>query len=130
MTQELRNQIIDARKAGKPYKEIAENFGLSWSYVTNICMAAGLKARKYEKKTYTVEVPCKIGADLWWIDDEPPFIKCEKGGVKGIAILPEGIRIITEQGDLEEIGTRYCYLTRKDAESALEQEYKIRIEKI
>lgn len=59
------------------------------------------------------------------IDDEPPFVKCEKGGVKGIAILPEGIRIITEVGDLEEIGTRYCYLTRKDAERALEQEYKI-----
>lgn len=65
MTQELRNQIIDARKAGKPYKEIAEIFGLSRSYVTNICMAAGLKTRKYEKKTYTVEIPCKIGADIW-----------------------------------------------------------------
>lgn len=68
---------------------------------------------------YQVEVPCKIGDDIWWIDDEAPYVKCEKGGVKGIAILPKGIRIITEQGDLEEIGTRYCYLTREDAEKAL-----------
>lgn len=130
MTVELRNQIIDARKEGKPYKEIAEMVGLSRSYVTNICMAAGLKQRKYEKRTFTVELPCKIGDDIWWIDDEAPFVKCEKGGVRGIAILPEGIRVIASNGDFEEIGTRYCYLTRKDAERALENEYKLRVEKV
>lgn len=78
----------------------------------------------------TVELPCKIGDDIWWIDDEAPFVKCEKGGVRGIAILPEGVRVITYSGDLEEIGTRYCYLTREDAERALESEYKLRIEKV
>ena len=130
MTEELRNQIIAARKEGKLYKEIAETFGLSRPYVTNICIKAGLKVRKYEKRTYTVQVPCKIGDDIWWIDDEAPFVKCDKGGVRGIAILPEGIRVINSDGEFEEIGTRYCYLTRKDAERALDTEYKHRIEKI
>ena len=130
MTEELRKQIIDAREEGKRYKEIAEMFGFSRSYVTNICMAAGLKERKYEKRTFTVKIPCKPGDDIWWIDDEAPFVKCDKGGVKGIVILPDGIRVIDSSGDMEEIGTRYCYLTRKDAERALENEYKLRIEKI
>lgn len=129
MTEELRNQIIDARREGKPYKEIAETFGFSRPYVTNICMAAGLKERKYEKRTVTAELPCKIGADIWWIDDEEPFVKCEKGGVKGILITADGFMVMDSAGDFERIGTRYCYLTRKDAERALETEYKLKIEK-
>ena len=45
MTDELRAQIIAARKEGKTHDEIAEQFGLSRSYVTNICIAGGLKTR-------------------------------------------------------------------------------------
>ena len=51
MTEEIRDQIIAARKAGKPIKEIAEAFGLSRSYVNNICLKAGLKTRRWERRT-------------------------------------------------------------------------------
>ena len=50
VTNEVKEQIIAARKAGKQYDEIAEEFDLSRSYVNNICLAAGLKSRKWERR--------------------------------------------------------------------------------
>ena len=68
-----------------------------------------------------VELPCKIGDDIWWIDDEEPYVKCAKGDIKGIVITKDGIRILDKDGGLEKIGTQYCYLTREDAERALQE---------
>ena len=51
VTEEMKEQIVAARKAGKMHSEIATEFGLSRSYVNNICLAAGLKTRKWERRT-------------------------------------------------------------------------------
>lgn len=66
-------------------------------------------------------LPCKVGDDIWWIDDEEPFVKCEKGDIKGIVVTADGFMIVDTHGELNRIGTRYCYLTREDAEKALER---------
>lgn len=67
------------------------------------------------------ELPCKVGDDIWWIDDEAPFVKCEKGDIKGIVVTADGFMIVDTHGELNRIGTRYCYLTKEDAEKALEE---------
>ena len=69
-----------------------------------------------------VVLPCKVGDDLWWIDAESWSVKVDKGGVKGIAITKDGVRIMDGCGGYDEIGTQYCYLTREEAEAALRKE--------
>ena len=66
-------------------------------------------------------LPCKIGADLWWIDNKEPRVKCAKGDVRGILVTSDGFMIIDSDGDLLRIGTRFCYLTKEDAEKALKE---------
>ncbi len=52
VTDEVREQIIAARREGKLFKEIAEEFGISRPCVNHICLEAGLKTyRKYERRT-------------------------------------------------------------------------------
>ena len=51
LTEAIKKQIIALRKAGKQHSEIAEAVGLSRSYVNNICLKAGLKSRKWERRT-------------------------------------------------------------------------------
>lgn len=68
-----------------------------------------------------IVLPCKVGDDLWWIDGEDCTVKVDKGGVKGIAITADGVRIMDGCGGYDEIGTQYCYLTREEAEAALKE---------
>ena len=50
MTEEIREKIIEARKAGKQYEEIATEFGFSRPYVNRICLDAGLKSKKWTRR--------------------------------------------------------------------------------
>lgn len=68
-----------------------------------------------------IVLPCKVGDDLWWIDAEDWSVKVDKGGVKGIAITADGVRIMDGCGGYDEIGTQYCYLSREEAEAALKE---------
>ena len=65
--------------------------------------------------------PCKIGDDIWWIDDSDNSIKCEKNGVKGFIVKKDEILIRDSTGGEDRIGTQYCYLTKEAAEQALKE---------
>lgn len=62
--------------------------------------------------------PCKVGDDIWWVDEEKNDIACEKGGIKGVVYNGKTFEVLTEAG-VEPIGTQYCNLSREEAEAAL-----------
>ena len=66
-------------------------------------------------------MPCKIGADIWWIDAETDTVECEKNGVSGFIVKKDEILIMDKAGSEDRIGTQYCYLSREDAEAALKE---------
>lgn len=68
-----------------------------------------------------VVLPCKIGDDIWWIDAETYSVECEKNGVTGFIIKKDEILIRDRTGGEDHIGTQYCYLSKEDAEKALEE---------
>ena len=68
-----------------------------------------------------VVLPCKIGDDIWWIDSENYSVECEKNGVTGFIIKKDEILIRDRTGGEDRIGTQYCYLSKEDAEKALEE---------
>lgn len=59
MSEETKAKIIEARREGKEYGEIATMFGLSRPYVNNICIQAGLpkQERNCPKRTRTKTCP-------------------------------------------------------------------------
>ena len=69
-----------------------------------------------------IALPCKIGDDIWWIDSENNSVECEKNGVTGFIIKKNEILIRDRTGGEDKIGTQYCYLSKDDAEKALEGE--------
>lgn len=87
----------------------------------NIGIKRGNEIVQAEQEGRLAILPCKVGDDIWWIGDEVPFVMCDEGGVAGIAITKDGVRILDHHGGLDEIGNRYCYLTKEDAEKALEK---------
>lgn len=65
-----------------------------------------------------IVLPCKVGDDIWWFDEEKGDIACEKGGIKGVVYKGKTFEVLTEAG-VEPIGTKFCNLSRKEAEAAL-----------
>ena len=58
------------------------------------------------------KLPFKPGNDLWCIDDDTCEIKCEKGGIAGVAIMADGeIRMVGNDGYAYPIGDCDCYPT-------------------
>jgi hypothetical protein len=69
-----------------------------------------------------VMLPCKVGDDLYWIDDEDksnPVVRLQKRGVREI-LLGRNKLWIGDGDCLDEVGTQYCFLTRSEAEAALQ----------
>ena len=63
--------------------------------------------------------PCKVGGGLWWID-EYNHIQFQENDVRGIFMLKDGkCKVMDADGCVDELGTRYAYLTKEDAERAL-----------
>lgn len=62
--------------------------------------------------------PCKVGDDIWWVDEEKDDIACEKGGIKAVVYNGKTFEVLTEAG-VEPIGTKFCNLSREEAEAAL-----------
>ena len=106
-----------AKNGGRYVSAIGTGYGC-WGRV----MEKLARYENLEEAGLLVKLPCNIGDDIWWIDDEEPFVKCAKGDVKGILVTADGIQILDGDGGLTKIDTRYCYLTREDAEKALEEE--------
>ena len=71
-----------------------------------------------ERDGLCVVLPCRVGSDIYWIDDDNE-VKCQKNGVRGIVIRKDKILIEDTDGCIDEIGTKYCYLSKEAAESAL-----------
>jgi hypothetical protein len=85
-----------------------------------------------EKQGKLVRLPCRIGDPIWWIAPENeegiPELTVElmKTLVGAIVITENGIRVATDDADIvvecsDEIGSRFAYLSREDALSALKE---------
>lgn len=73
----------------------------------------------FKDQSRFVELPCKIGDDIWWIDNESNSVECEKNGVTGFIIKKDEVLIRDTTGGEDRIGSQYCYLSKAHAEAAL-----------
>ena len=91
--------------------------------MTSYAMNDGVIAEceHFKPKDRFIELPCAVGDDIWWIDSDDNTIKCAKNEIRAVAYYGEGhFKIISKDEEKpEEIGTRWSYLSRADAEKAL-----------
>ena len=80
--------------------------------------------RHFKDRSRFVELPCKIGDDIWWINAETATVECEKNGVAGFIIKKDEVLIRDHTGCEDHIGSQYCFLTKEDAERDL-AEWKV-----
>lgn len=71
-----------------------------------------------------IQLPCVPGDDVYWIDDMAkggPKVVRDPAAVEAVCYYGNGdFRVICRgDGTPERIGTKYCYLTREDAERGL-----------
>lgn len=72
-------------------------------------------------KNLTVELPCPIGSDIWWVNGETLEVECEKGGITGFVILEDEILALDKAGERNELHSRWCCLTKEEAEAIREK---------
>ena len=70
---------------------------------------------------FTAELPCPIGSDFWWVDDDTMEVKCEKGGITGFVVLKDEVLALNTDGDRLEIHSEWCCLSREEAEAKLKE---------
>ena len=91
------------------------------------CKYSKLK-RCYEERTAdyllangVIVPPCKVGDDIYYIN-EYGKVGCAKKYVQGIIYLGgSDFEIMDMDENIDKIGTRYCFLSREEAEKALER---------
>lgn len=71
-----------------------------------------------EREGRCVVLPCKVGADTYWIDPQSGKVEKSKSGAYGVVVLKDGFKILDVDGAIDDINTQYCYLTRADADAA------------
>jgi len=64
-----------------------------------------------------IDLPFELGDDLWWVDSEDNEIRCEKGGIRGVAIRNEKTYIIGVDGEMFELHSQWGCLTKEEAET-------------
>ena len=69
----------------------------------------------------TVDLPCPIGSDLWWVSSETNEVECEKGGITGFVIRKDEILALDAAGEPVEIHSQWCCLSREEAEAFREK---------
>ena len=70
----------------------------------------------------TVVLPCKPGDDYWWVSSETLEINHEEGGITGVVVYKDNhFKIVDKLGDLCDIGTQWCCLTKEEAETFREK---------
>lgn len=74
-----------------------------------------------DMKAILEHLPCPIGSDIWWVDDETLEVKLEEGGVTGFVILKNEILALDKTGERNELHSQWCCLSREEAESIREQ---------
>lgn len=79
-----------------------------------------IKILKREGKL--IELPCKAGDDLYWVNSADMTIRKEERGIYAVAILADGsINIVSCDLDIDPIGTQYACITGEQAEEVLAQ---------
>lgn len=93
-------------------------------YHFDICIFHGAsgceRCMQYKDKSLIVELPCKVGDDLYWISDENK-VECLKNEIIGVVVKNDGFEILDTDGNIDKLGTRFTYLTREEAEKALRE---------
>ena len=72
----------------------------------------------YEEGLWTLDIqsPVLPGDDLWWVCDEPPYVRCAKKNVKAVCAWENGeIRIINSDNGIEELHERWTCVTKEEA---------------
>ena len=77
----------------------------------------------YKDKSLIVELPCRVGDDLYWISDENE-VECQRNAIVGIVVEDGCFEALDIDGNIDKIGTRYAYLSREEAVRALEESEK------
>ena len=73
-----------------------------------------------------IQLPALPGDDVYWIDEmckDAPKIRREPAAIEAVCYYGNGdFRVICRDDNTpEKIGTKFCYLTREDAERALRE---------
>ena len=82
-----------------------------------------IKCLRYNK----VQLPCLPGDDVYWIDEHckgAPKIRREPAAIEAVCYYgPGDFRVIChgDESNPEPIGTKWCCLTREDAERVLRE---------
>ena len=93
------------------------------------------KLKEYEEleeQGLLVKLPCKLGDDLYWIDDEYDDDGCEiyktvkyKNGIAGIFLTKDGFQVATKMAqdifDIDKIGSRWALLSMEQAEQKIKE---------
>ena len=79
-----------------------------------------------EESYNKVQLPCLPGDDIYWIDEHcegAPKIRRDPAAVEAVCYYGNGDFRVICHGDStpERIGTKFCYLTREDAERGLRE---------
>lgn len=64
--------------------------------------------------------PCKIGDDIWWLSSENT-VECQKNGISLVAWNGKQWLVGDDDGNVDPIGSEWCFLTKEDAEKALKE---------
>ena len=72
-------------------------------------------------KNLTVELPCPIGSDIWWVSSETLEVNYEEGGITGFVILEDEILALDKSGERFKLHSQWCCLTREEAEAFREK---------
>lgn len=86
------------------------------------------KLKEYEEleeQGLLAKLPCKLGDDLYWINDEEMKVeKCENG-IKGILIKEDGFHVATsitvDMIDIDKVGSQWALLSEEQAEQKLKE---------
>lgn len=88
------------------------------------------KLREYEEleeQGLLVKLPCKLGDNLYWIDDEFGKMRVEKheNGIKGILLKEDGFYVATsitaDLIDIDKVGSQWALLSKEQAEQKLKE---------
>ena len=80
-----------------------------------------LSLAEYLDKKGCIVPPCKVGDDLWWIDENNE-VNVQKNGIRKIVYCGDGkFGVLDKDGYYDDIGTTYAYLSREEAEKALKE---------
>ena len=73
---------------------------------------------EYNDGLWKLEVhsPVKPGDDLWWVCEEPPFIRCTKKNVKAVCMWEDGeIKIVNRDDGIEDLHERWTCVSEEEA---------------